>query len=1752
MKKPLLLFFAALISLISTAQSDTSFWFAAPEVSSAFNYDRPIMLRLTAYQQSATVTISQPANGGLPIQNVTILPNTTQSVNLSAWINTIECSPGNVIQNRGIKITSDNKIAAYYEVNVNGPNPELFALKGKNALGTEFYISSQNILSNSPVISPLPYSSFNIVATENNTSVTITPSRNIVGHAANVPFVITLNRGQTYAAIASSQSAAQHLQGSHVSSSKPIAITLSDDLLQGVAFGGTCEDLAGDQTVPVNIIGSEYIAVKSNLNSPFDKVYITSTQNGTSISQDGIFVTTLNAGSSTELTVTNSSTYIQSTAPVYVYHLSGIGCEVGSALLPKINCTGSSSVSVARSTNESFIITLLVKNGAQNSFFVNGTSGVVTAAQFTVVPATGGLWYAAKVSLPLSNYPNGSVITVSNTSNIFQMGIFQGGVLSGVGVGYFSDYNSLQAHASTTTATLCPGNTIQLSAELISSAIYSWTGPGGFSSNVQNPAINNATIINSGLYHLTVTVPGCGTYIDSVNITVNPCPNPISNIINTYTPVLALNPCNNLITVEDASTFNAGDTVLIIQMKGAAIDVSNTASFGTITDYKNSGNYEFNFVKSKSGNIVELKNNLTRQYDIPLGKVQLIRVPYYTSATITSTLTCLPWDGSKGGVLVLNARDNVDLAANIDVTGKGFFGGNSPNPNTTTSYCNNNNFYYAKGNLAAASKGEGIAVVSDTHAWGKGSPANGGGGGNGHNSGGGGGGNGGPGGLGGYQLEACGSAPFDNRGLGGKSLNYNNISNRIFMGGGGGSGHTDNAGGSGMPGGNGGGIIIITTPVIHNAGFQIKANGANGNTCSLNPITLCHDGSGGGGAGGTVLIENTNINGNTTVDANGGKGGDLVIFNNAAGAGKIGPGGGGGGGVVWSDKISLPANVTVSKNGGINGVIIQNSNDPWGATTGQAGINLFNLKIPYDVTVFKTNIDSVKIKDSAISCTAFDFKGYGYTNTNPIVSWQWNFGDGASANTQNISHDYSIAGQYQVKLIVTDINGCKDSTILTITSNSIAFDFTYKQDICNPLSVQFFGTGPIPSGAYWDLGDGVILRGNIPLHVYRAPGNYIVRYSIPGACSDTISKTISIKVLSDDMIITKDTSICAGSAIKLLSVPSLNFCWTPQTYLDSPGIANPTTSTPLPITYYLNAEVTGSNLVVNGDFNNGNSGFSSGLTYSNSNTAVSQYFVGNNPQAWNTSFSNCKDHTTAGGNMLLVNNAPATDTEIWKQSVTVTPNTNYSFSTWIQSFGQLNPAKLQFAINGSAVGNLNFINSTFPECTWTQNYITWNSGNNVTVTLSILNKNTTPPGNTFALDDISFAPVFFKRDSVIISIDKPQVKTNNDTTVCTGSKVQLNTTGAISYNWTPVTGLSNTAIANPVVTINNTSTYIVTGTSASNCIAKDTVMITAYPKPVIIITNDTVVCKNGSVQLFASGGISYLWSPSTGLSNPNISSPIASPSINTTYFVTITDANTCTHSDSVALTIRSLPVFSVSPDQSVCAKDPKQLYASGGTSYLWQPSTYLNNPSISNPVATPGITTTYTVNIKDNTCNDSVQLTTTLSVLPLPAIKASKSNDLDCSNGSSQLNATGGTKYLWQPGNNLNNNTISNPVATPQNSTLYTVVGIDVDGCKNSDTVSVNVGTGGTGGYYMPNAFSPNYDGINDCFGLKYWGTVTKLNFSIYNRFGERIFYTTDGAKCWDGKYKGVQQGVGVYVYVIKATTICDTVDKKGTFVLIR
>ncbi|MEZ4776134.1 MAG: gliding motility-associated C-terminal domain-containing protein [Bacteroidia bacterium] len=429
------------------AQTDTEFWFAAPEVSIDHG-DRPIQLKVSAFDRPATVTVTRPASPSASTVQVTVNANETRTIDLTSYIQYIENIPANNVNPNGLLIQSTSPIAAYYEV-ANPYNPEIYVLKGKNALGTHFFIPSQTNFLNMH-----GSDSFEIVATRDQTTVTITPKQSIIGHNANTAFTITLNRGETYSARAVGTSGYSHLAGSQVVSDKPIAITGSDDSIL-IGFGW---DLIGDQLVPEPVIGKEYIVVKGSANQ--EKVYITATQNNTAIYFSGNAVPqyTLNAGESVGKDILGSAMHIRASAPIYVLHLSGAGDEAGSALLPAIGCTGAKEVGFARGSGSVYLI-LLTEKGNEGNFTLNGATGIIPASAFTTVPGTSSQWVSARIAVT-SSLSNASTNRVRNDNGFFHLGVFYD---TGIGAayGYFSEYNSLYLGES---QKICAGDTLLLDA----------------------------------------------------------------------------------------------------------------------------------------------------------------------------------------------------------------------------------------------------------------------------------------------------------------------------------------------------------------------------------------------------------------------------------------------------------------------------------------------------------------------------------------------------------------------------------------------------------------------------------------------------------------------------------------------------------------------------------------------------------------------------------------------------------------------------------------------------------------------------------------------------------------------------------------------------------------------------------------------------------------------------------------------------------------------------------------------------------------------------------------------------------------------------------------------------------------------------------------------------------------------------------------------------------------------------------------
>jgi gliding motility-associated-like protein len=266
----------------------------------------------------------------------------------------------------------------------------------------------------------------------------------------------------------------------------------------------------------------------------------------------------------------------------------------------------------------------------------------------------------------------------------------------------------------------------------------------------------------------------------------------------------------------------------------------------------------------------------------------------------------------------------------------------------------------------------------------------------------------------------------------------------------------------------------------------------------------------------------------------------------------------------------------------------------------------------------------------------------------------------------------------------------------------------------------------------------------------------------------------------------------------------------------------------------------------------------------------------------------------------------------------------------------------------------------------------------------------------------------------------------------------------------------------------------------------------------------------------------------------------------------IMDTNRCYRRDtvSVIVSVRN-PQVGPKADTAICFGDHVALFATGGTNYQWYPATGLSCTNCANPIATPTTTTTYHVVVFDQYgCNDT--LSVRIVVHPLPVITLGADTTIIWGE-TVQLNAyvPGGLYYLWDPVTGLNNANIPNPLATPQVTTIYTLVAIDTNLCKSTDSMKVTVRTDIP--VAIPSAFSPNGDGKNDVFHIANLKFQKLVEFRVFNRWGQEIFSTNDNAKGWDGSYKGREQETGVYNYIIRVAWPDGHVETyKGDVTLVR
>lgn len=365
----------------------------------------------------------------------------------------------------------------------------------------------------------------------------------------------------------------------------------------------------------------------------------------------------------------------------------------------------------------------------------------------------------------------------------------------------------------------------------------------------------------------------------------------------------------------------------------------------------------------------------------------------------------------------------------------------------------------------------------------------------------------------------------------------------------------------------------------------------------------------------------------------------------------------------------------------------------------------------------------------------------------------------------------------------------------------------------------------------------------------------------------------------------------------------------------------------------------------------------------------------------------------------------------------------------------------------------------------------------------------------------------------------PVINIGNDTSICFNDMLILNsgnTLAGTSFIWS--NGGTNT---NTTIQANSTQTYSLTATSNQGCIAVDSIEVIANPLPQIVISNDTQICIGTQASISASGGSTYVWN--NGMNSPTI---IVSPNNSQQFIVTVTDSMQCVNDSSMFVTVVLLPQITTSNDTTICDGTSANIWANGGVKYIWD-----NGIQSSSQTVSPVSDKTFKVIVEDlNTCIDSADVLVQILAIPLAEIYSDY--DTICKGGTVSLVANGGMSYQWNNGpNSKNYSTI------PTESTTYYLKAINTqNGTECYDTTSYFVFVEQCA-LYIPSAFTPNGDGLNDKYGPK--GIVSNnayYEFIIYDRWGRIAFITNDRYEQWDGKVDYIDAPDGVYTYVIRVS----------------
>ncbi len=813
-----------------------------------------------------------------------------------------------------------------------------------------------------------------------------------------------------------------------------------------------------------------------------------------------------------------------------------------------------------------------------------------------------------------------------------------------------------------------------------------------------------------------------------------------------------------------------------------------------------------------------------------------------------------------------------------------------------------------------------------------------------------------------------------------------------------------------------------------------------------------------------------------------------------------------------------------------------------------------------------------------------NFSSDGYLNN---LTYAWTFGDGGTSFVRSPTRNYTSAGTFPVSMTITDVNGCTATHRDTVYISGLQADLEWEA-LCEPLQVAFtdasLGTGGDVVSWFIDFGDGSTELITAPdslgtlTHTYPFEGSFDVLLAVTNifGCTDSFEVEVDNIFLSANFNV-DDPFPCAGDTIQFsnLSIGTgLSYLWD----FGAPGGGDTSTAFSPSYAYVLSGTFSPSLTIT--DVND----CSSTLTLDNFITVDTMEVE---PFTWSALIENC--------NFALVEFLPSpTDTAdacsyFWSfgdggTSVERSPIYPYILA------GEYNVSLTITNCNGCSdtrtISNAVKVIGPFGNFGLSQDSIC--AGQAILFNTNVVKTDSiflfAGNGDVFSMeipfsDSISthilsyayplpgiYTPQIVVKDSTgcfqvlrgdtvfvgfppDVAIDLPE------DSVCLGIPLalvdaSLSADSVSSVRWvfsdTTLSGLyqDTTWYLPPAAGVYNFALVIET---PFGCVDSAFGALTVFGLPAIALTPDTSVCPGLAIQLEASGGVAYAWTPAESLNDPTIANPLATPFETTTYSVVVDDGF-CTDSAQVTLEVLDELPMSFGQDASLCAGGSAPLFVAfpddfpGSVIWVWEPALSLDDPSSPNPTASPSATTTYQISASCGDLINSGEVTITVNQLPEAFVVPSDTTIFPGESVELPAGVLGGGglfTYNWSPPVDLNCTDCATVISTPGGDIEYTVVVTDQFGCSNSASAFVRLrGACGPEVFEIPNIITPNGDGANDEFVFRFEGIREILSVRVFDRWGDVVFETQDIETRWNGTFRGGMCTPGVYVYTIEA--VCE------------